>query len=396
MTVADMSGSGLPPTAEELARAWDALRSGQFRGPQVAVSRPARARHTATPLLFDLGTAGTRRIADTPVPGPVVLVVGAHGWSGASTTALLLAEAAARGGSSARLVDAADPATSGLVGAAVTEHGHDESGEWRRGSRTVQDATGQARYVWLERLGWPTLSAYAVPAAAATGGAAGAAAGVPGLTVVDAGRPLTDLLRLTEDPTGQHHWLAQLLRAAPVVVTARATVAGIQRAGAAAAAIAAVRDPGGALDTPACAEQAAGLQQHSSAQVLEQMLLERVEGTGSRAEEAAGQPAPLVVTLVGSSRLPRLLEDVLGATLPTITAADRGSRGMEGRERLVLLPAHGDLTVQGVTSSELPRQLVPAATRLLQATGCRVDPLSADPEASAGASRPPRRWRTQR
>ena len=98
------------------------------------------------------------------------------------------------------------------------------------------------------------------------------------------------------------------------------------------------------------------------------------------------------MTLVGSSRLPRLLEDVLGATLPTITAADRG---LEGRERLALLPAHGDLTVQGVTSSELPRQLVPAATRLLHATGYRADPMSADPGAPTGAARPPRRWRAQ-
>ena len=170
MTVAGMSGSTLPPTAEELARAWDALRSGQFRDPQRSVTRPPRSRGPGTPRPVSSSTtahAEREDVADTPIAGPVVLVVGAHGWSGASTTALLLAEAAARGGAAARLVDAADPATSGLVGASVTEHGQDESGEWRRGSRTVQDATGQPRYVWLERLGWPTPSAYAVPDAAA-------------------------------------------------------------------------------------------------------------------------------------------------------------------------------------------------------------------------------------
>ena len=66
-----------------------------------------------------------------------------------------------------------------------------------------------------------------------------------------------------------------------------------------------------------------------------------------------------LVALVGAHRLPRLLADVVAASLPA--TSDQG--------QVVLLPGRRDFAVQGVTSSDLPRQLAPAGARLLRATG---------------------------
>ena len=285
-TEAPPSAPTSPPTVEELDLAWAAVRAGQFRA-----DAPARQlRRDAT------ATGGPT--------GLVVTVVGAHGWSGTSTTALLLAETAARAGAQVRLIDAADPASSGLVGAAVTEHGRDESGQWRCGTRGSVTGSGQLR---LERLAQRPAEPATVPDAA-TGGPAT-------LTVVDAGWPLADLLRLAGQPVERRHWLGQLIHGSALVLTARASVPGVQRLAAAAAEVGGVRD----LDQP------------------------------------------LAVALVGAHRLPRLLSDVVTASLP---ATDPG--------QVVLLPGRRDFAVQGVTSSDLPRQLAPAGARLLRAAGYRT------------------------
>lgn len=234
----------------------------------------------------------------------MVTVVGAHGWSGTSTTALLLAETAARTGAQVRLVDAADPIRSGLVGAAVTEHGCDESGQWRCGARGAALGGGQVR---LERLAQRTEEPAAVPAAAATGTAT--------LTIVDAGWPLSELMRLADQPAERRHWLGHLVRGSALVLAARASVPGVQRLAAAAAEVDSVRN----LDQP------------------------------------------LAVALVGAHRLPRLLAEVVTASLPA--GADPG--------QVVLVPGRRDFAVQGVTSSDLPRQLAPAGMRLLRTTGYR-------------------------
>jgi hypothetical protein len=217
-----------------------------------------------------------------------------------------------------RLVDAADPATSGLVGAAVTEHGHDPSGHWRRGTRPIRSDTGQTSQVRLQRLDLPAGSPVAVPATAQrdetidppdptdAGGS-----NLP-MTVVDAGWPLPELLRLARDEAGRGHWLAQLLACCPVILTARASVPGVQRAGVAADQLRALRTD--------------------------------------------SQVAPVVLALIGAHRLPRLIGEVVNATLPTFSA----------QGRVVLMPAHRDFAVHGITSSDLPRQLVPAGDRLVQ------------------------------
>jgi len=182
-----------------------------------------------------------------------VTVVGAHGWSSASTTALLLAESAARAGWTVRLVDAADPVQSGLIGAAVTEHGHDQSGHWRRGTRGVAAGGRQPGQLRLERLDRAAAAPLAVPAAATSdpgdGPVEGAVYGAA-LTVVDAGWPLHELLKLAQDPVGRTHWLARLICSSPLVLSARATVPGVQRAAVAADQLQSMRTGGQTLTKP--------------------------------------------------------------------------------------------------------------------------------------------------
>jgi hypothetical protein len=75
-----------PPTAEELGRAWDAVRAGRFRHDNGSPRSSSRNNDRAN---SDLRLTAAATIS---LPGPVVTVVGAQ-W--------------------------------GLIGAAVTEHGHD-------------------------------------------------------------------------------------------------------------------------------------------------------------------------------------------------------------------------------------------------------------------------------
>lgn len=68
--------------------------------------------------------------------GAWVAVVGAHAGAGASTVALALADVLAeRGRERCHLVETAPMPLSGLIAAARTELGMDDSGHWRRGTR---------------------------------------------------------------------------------------------------------------------------------------------------------------------------------------------------------------------------------------------------------------------
>jgi len=197
---------------DELERAWRAVRAGQFQAKRRAVD----------------GWVSSGDGRPDQIPEPVVLVAGAHGWSGTSTTALLIADAAARRGTAVRLVDAAPPARSGFAAAAATEHGVDETGRWRQGSRGP---------VSVQRLAHGVEGSAVVPVPPA---------GQDGtVTVVDTGWPITDLLeRLAADPAGRS-WLSALARSAPLVLTARATIPGFRHVEAAVEALSAVRGPGG-------------------------------------------------------------------------------------------------------------------------------------------------------
>ena len=170
----------------ELQRAWRALQAGRFRDRAAVSDEP-------------LG-------AVTVFTGPVIVVAGCHGWAGTSTAALMLAEAYARRGTPVRVLDAAAACRSGFAGAAATEHGLDQTGRWRLGSR------GQ---VAVHRSAGPLVSVLGVPPPPAVGDDT--------VTVVDAGWPITDLL------ASRHtHWLPRLLGHAPLLLTARPSVPGLR------------------------------------------------------------------------------------------------------------------------------------------------------------------------
>lgn len=296
LTTAPASAADADPVSvEELQLAWQAVRAGAFR-PQLRQSGTDHWPGDHWP--GDGGAAGV-------IAEPLVLVVGAHGWSGTSTTALLIADAAARRGTAVRVVDAAAPARSGFAAAAATEHGLDATGRWRRGSRGP---------VSVQRLVHPVNRPVAVPAPSDRQDAA--------LTVVDAGWPLPDLLeRLDGDPAGWP-WLGALMRSAPLVLTARATVPGLRHVEAAVAASSLVRGPGGRV----------------------------------------------VLALVGP-RLPRALTAAAG---PAVLAAHRD-------QLLVTVPDRPALTRAGLTPAPLPRQLQPAGDQLLALT-VPVEPAAPIPD----------------
>jgi hypothetical protein len=182
----------------ELERAWRALSAGTFRD-QGAAGKQVDAGGEPLPSAA----------AAVVFTGPVVVVAGCHGWAGTSTAALLLADAYARRGSPVRILDAAPASRSGYSAAAATEHGLDETGRWRLGSRGP---------VVVHRI-------------AGTFGGLGGLLEVPPppavagdtVTVVDTGWPIGDLLGGVRP-----HWLPHLLTQAPLLLTARANVPGLR------------------------------------------------------------------------------------------------------------------------------------------------------------------------
>lgn len=98
------------------------------------------------------------RVPAPPAGGRRLVVLAAHPGAGASTVALVLAEAVAGTGRRAHLVEFAPPARSGLLTAATAELGRDGSGGWRRGTRgdvvidrPLEDPDGE--------LSWPQVPA---------------------------------------------------------------------------------------------------------------------------------------------------------------------------------------------------------------------------------------------
>ncbi|MEP9385539.1 hypothetical protein [Nocardioides sp. KR10-350] len=132
-----MSTSTVPRfSTRELQAAADALAAGRF-----ATSSSRRAPGVPTGSEMESIAPGQ---AQTPRPvtpcaavpdglGPLVRVRAANAGAGASTIALALADAADLTGIRTRVLDAAAPAWSGLLGATGTELGAAEG--WRRGRR---------------------------------------------------------------------------------------------------------------------------------------------------------------------------------------------------------------------------------------------------------------------
>lgn len=176
-----------PVPIGELLDAWLALQRGDFR--------------RGAPRL---GSGDTTGSSWSPAPGEVpILVIGCGGGAGASTLALLLAEASTKG----RVVECTPTAGSGLAGASTAELGATGHGwtQGRRGDALIQrrrdDPTG------------PAPAAVPVPMPGSPGGT----------TAVDAGSNLRSLL------TGKG-WLTDFTRTCPrVVLVARCTVPGVSR-----------------------------------------------------------------------------------------------------------------------------------------------------------------------
>lgn len=184
------SFSATTPIAEAPGDRADRTTATEQSTGEMRVQRPSQAR-----------TAAVRNAVDVPVPvsgpAPLVRVRAANGGAGASTIALALADAADALGLRTRVLDAAAPAWSGLLGATVTELA--AAGGWRRGRR------GAA--VLIDRVEDPVQSPAEVPTPRAAEGV--------DVTVLDAGWSMRELTAASAAGV----WLATAPAAAEVLVT---------------------------------------------------------------------------------------------------------------------------------------------------------------------------------
>ena len=125
-------------SVRELQAAADALAAGRFATAttHLADSEPGDLQEVEPVEQAHATTSRPSAPGATTLPtgmGPMVRVRAANAGAGASTITLALADAADAVGIRARVLDAAAPAWSGLLGATVTELGAAEG--WRRGRR---------------------------------------------------------------------------------------------------------------------------------------------------------------------------------------------------------------------------------------------------------------------
>ncbi|MEV5003895.1 hypothetical protein [Nocardioides sp. LML1-1-1.1] len=206
-----MSTSTVPRySTRELQAAAAALAAGTFsttaprtatpdaaedQDPQAIAAPPPAAENR------DRAPRGTDRTPDeaaaaTVSTGSLVRVRAANAGAGASTIALALADAADAAGIRTRVLDAAAPAWSGLLGATVTELGAAEG--WRRGRR------GDG--VLIDRVEDPVRVLAEVPRPRSVDGV--------DLTVLDAGWSMRELAA-----SGAGSWVATTPARAEVLVT---------------------------------------------------------------------------------------------------------------------------------------------------------------------------------
>lgn len=207
-------------TTRELQAAAAALAAGRFAtatsagtgnqtsagisaGISAAIATVVSARPFSAEAMSVVAVPGERwtgpSATDCPIPppgsGPVVRIRAAHAGAGASTTALALADVADLADIRTRVVDAAAPAWSGLLGASVTELGAAEG--WRRGRRGAN--------VLLDRVAKPVLLPAQVPSPRVADGVF--------LTVLDAGWSMRELAAATDA------WVALMRVQVDVLVT---------------------------------------------------------------------------------------------------------------------------------------------------------------------------------
>jgi hypothetical protein len=189
-----MNGFGTSPPSLD---GWGPVPLGEVLGAVLALKRREFRRNSGP-----AATSSTPPVVWRTEPGEVpVVVLGCGGSTGATTVALLLAEAAGR----SRVVECAPGGRSGLAGASTAELGATANG-WVEGSRgdvRIQRRREHAQSpdaVPLPVPGWPG-----------------------GVTVVDAWWDLRQVL-------ASGGWLADLVRGCPrVVLVARATLPGMRQ-----------------------------------------------------------------------------------------------------------------------------------------------------------------------
>ena len=200
-------------STRELRAAAAALAAGKFATaatrpstPETAEDQDPRATLEATAATEGERDRAPRGTGYTPSPvatstvstgaGPLVRVRAANAGAGASTIALALADVADAAGIRTRVLDAAAPAWSGLLGATVTELGAAEG--WRRGRR------GDG--VLIDRVEEPVRAPGEVPSPRSVDGV--------DLTVLDAGWSMRELAA-----SGAGSWVATTPARAEVLVT---------------------------------------------------------------------------------------------------------------------------------------------------------------------------------
>ena len=203
-------------STRELRAAAAALAAGQFATPATRPSTPETAEDQDPRATLEATAApegerdrAPRGTGYTPRPGAtstvakmstgagqLVRVRAANAGAGASTIALALADVADAAGIRTRVLDAAAPAWSGLLGATVTELGAAEG--WRRGRRGAG--------VLIDRVEEPVRVPGEVPSPRSVDGV--------DLTVLDAGWSMREL-----DAAGTEAWVATTPARAEVLVT---------------------------------------------------------------------------------------------------------------------------------------------------------------------------------
>jgi len=200
-----MSTSTAPRySTRELQAAAAALAAGRFATGTSRIKTPAVTDDEGTHPIRDsiarpidsVTVEPPRPVAASTGLAPLVRVRAAHAGAGASTIALALADIADVAGIRTRVLDAAAPAWSGLLGATVTELGAAEG--WRRGRRGAG--------VLIDRVEEPVRVPAEVPSPRSVDGV--------DLTVLDAGWSIREL-----DASEAGAWVATTPARVEVLVT---------------------------------------------------------------------------------------------------------------------------------------------------------------------------------
>lgn len=158
-----VGGDAAPPAGRERGDALGLPAAGPFGWGDTGARSGARAEFAAAassaPQARVMAPQGdSRPPSRPPTPLPLdrgwVVVIAAHAGAGATSVALMIADAAAASGRATHLVDTSRPRRSGLVAVPTRELGELAGGLWRRGLRdgvTVDRPTGD-----VAPTGWPT------------------------------------------------------------------------------------------------------------------------------------------------------------------------------------------------------------------------------------------------